>query len=653
MSNNFLAEVADFFMQKKVFTTISSRPSSDPNTGIAQNGKTYAMRVKMYKSKDQATIPRVSQGRGDYTPPQHPSSSRETFTMYSRPTAFGPPQWLSGSGIFASVDMGLGEQGENYAFTPPYYYGEAWADISFTPSQTKKYTISEIIKDSTVQYYRYKEIEDTFDEGAKSFFIEKNSMDLSATVNLFSQSDYSEEQIAEGSQVVQDASENPSRWVIQTKFETPMLNFNHLSASDSVTLPNNASQSVPRGMWHQYGLIEEDPTKGIFLQVTDIPDLWIENVVGNDSGDYESLADLCGFSTEAKRLGEIADEKKISEAVVAVPFIEEEGQRKFFRIPRIDIERAFGGSVSRSLVGDSVLKMVSKMQNYVLPPPMDFINNSNIDPFAMYIFEFSHTLKKQDLANIWQNLYPEIGQTFETAESTVSHELLAHELLGGGAKLNPQGTLDVNAVGNEIPNKVRWMVFKVKQRAAINYNKRIIGRQNIDIFEENAPKISYNWPYDFFSLVELAKVEAEVTFSERLVKSGQEPRETIVPKYGTKFFGEGTSIDAANKVGIDEGARTRSSQQSAAEAQRIRDEVEAERLASLNEFGRTPEEAEERARLKSEYALGTGEYLGRTTSGGRMTKRMTNSDYDGDGKRDPEDGGYDPTDINNDGSTET
>jgi hypothetical protein len=36
-----------------------------------------------------------------------------------------------------------------------------------------------------------------------------------------------------------------------------------------------------------------------------------------------------------------------------------------------------------------------------------------------------------------------------------------------------------------------------------------------------------------------------------------------------------------------------------------------------------------------------------------MTKRMTNSDYDGDGNRDPEDGGYDPTDINNDGSTET
>ena len=359
--------------------------------------------------------------------------------------------------------------------------------------------------------------------------------------------------------------------------------------------------------------------------------------------DYESLADLCGFSTEAKRLGEIADEKKISEAVVAVPFIEEEGQRKFFRIPRVDIERAFGSSVARALVGDSVLKMVSKMQNYVIPPPMDFVNNTNIDPFAMYIFEFSHTLKKQDLANIWQNLYPEIGQTFETAESTVSHELLAHELMGGGAKLNPQGTLDVNAVGNEMPNKVRWMIFKVKQRAAINYNKRIIGRQNIDIFEKNAPKISYNWPYDFFSLVELAKVEAEVTFSERLVKSGQEPRETIVPKYGTKFFGEGTSIDAANKVGIDERARTRTRQQRAAEGQRIREEAEAERLATApNEFGRTPAEAEERARLKAEGKLGRGKYKYINSDGHLQSSYATNTDYDGDGIRDPEDGGEGP-----------
>ena len=195
---------------------------------------------------------------------------------------------------------------------------------------------------------------------------------------------------------------------------------------------------------------------------------------------------------------------------------------------------------------------------------MNFIKNDTIDPFAMYIFEFSHVLKKQDLANIWQNLYPEIGQTFETAESSISHELLAHELLGGGAVMTPEETLDVNAVGNELPDRVQWMVFKVKQRAETNYYSKIIGRQvesrpqtsgggaggnNMQTTSFNVANlaqtnqatvtseglntdVSYNWPYDFFSLVELAKIESEVKFAEKLIKPGQEPVNTTVPIVG-------------------------------------------------------------------------------------------------------------------------
>ena len=165
--------------------------------------------------------------------------------------------------------------------------------------------------------------------------------------------------------------------------------------------------------------------------------------------------------------------------------------------------------------------------------------NPSIDPFAMYIFEFSHVLKKQDLANIWQNLYPEITQTFETAESSITHDLLAHELIGGGAVVTPEGTLDVNNVGNEIPNRVRWMVFKVKQKAETSYYKKIIGRRD-DLAEASVNseglnvRISYNWPYDFFSLVELVKIESEVEFSEREIKPGQQPRKTIVPKINRK-----------------------------------------------------------------------------------------------------------------------
>ena len=544
MAQNFMAEVPEFFMKSKSFTSIVSSPSNDPNVGsigAADVGKKYMMRIKMYKSQDQATLPQISGSLvGTFTPPQYPDTSKETFTMYSRPTAFGPPQEVDGAS-----SMSLSSEGNNYSFTPPYYYGQAWCDVLFEPTEEKKYSIQEIISSSSIRQWRYASVTDAKDL-TKTTFVnglytnalnpdKELAMQLNASVNIFSQTTAGE--------AGADASDPPSRWVIQTKFETPMLNFNHLSASTSITLPQNASQSVPRGIWHQYGNIETEASKGIFLQVDDVPSNWITNWIGDNFDNYRSLVDLCGFSTEATKLGQIADEKLVSEAVVAIPFIEEEGERKFFRIPRIDIQRAFGSAADRALVGDSVLKMIVKMQQYVFPPTMDFLKNETIDPFAMYIFQFSHTLKKQDLANIWQNLYPEIGQTFETAESSISHELLAHELLGGGAVATPEGTLDVNAVGNEIPDRVRWMVFKVKQRAQINYYKKIIGRQD-DLPEATVSsegvnvQVSYNWPYDFFSLVELAKIETEVKFAERAIKTGQEPRETIIAKTSNRTRGK-------------------------------------------------------------------------------------------------------------------
>jgi hypothetical protein len=146
---------------------------------------------------------------------------------------------------------------------------------------------------------------------------------------------------------------------------------------------------------------------------------------------------------------------------------------------------------------------------------------------------------------------------------------LAHELLGGGAVVTPEGTLDVNAVGNEIPDRVRWMVFKVKQRAEINYYNNIIGRQDdlpeASVSSEGANvQVSYNWPYDFFSLVELAKIETEVKFAERAIKTGQEPRSTIVPKARQKIVdpitGEINQAAVDGAYELDETIRIQSTQ---------------------------------------------------------------------------------------------
>ena len=566
MAHNFLAEVPDFFLQGQQFSTIYSKPSNDPNVGNAVSGSTYKMRVKMYKSSNQPLSPTslFTDEESFFTPPQYDSNTIESFTMYSRPSAFGPPfkvvkefdylipnLWPPTSFRTSSFTASYHDPdvGENYAFTPPYYYGQSWADIEFTATQTKKYTIEEIIRDSNVTYYRHLHPSSSIsidptgsNAGVSNGVYNSNAMQLSASVNLFAQGEIKITEMFEGSAaqvaVAVDASDdNKSRWIIQPYFETPMLNFNHLSTSTSLTLPTYGSQSVPRGMWHQYGRIETDTNKGIFLQVTNVPNRF-RSVVSGSIAD-RSLVKLCGFKNESKRLGQVAHAKVISEAVVAIPFIEEDGQRKFFKLGNTITamkSNILDEKSKRNIVGDSIFDMVDKMKKFVIPPSLDFIHRKDIDPFAMYIFEFKHTLNQQDLADIWQNLPPTIGRSFEEATATISHPLLASELLGGGDTISTQG----KKKGPPLPDKIQWMVFKAKQRAETNYYDKIVGemestvggtgggRASNDFTTRRLAKqaasmlrpenvnvnVSYNWPYDFFSLVELVKIDAEVTLSD-------------------------------------------------------------------------------------------------------------------------------------------
>jgi len=696
MIHNFLAEVPEFFMPNSSFSTIISKKSSDPTVGNAARNRTYMMRVKMYKSMLSASAghgPEDSVTLTGSTPQVTSSANKETFTMYSRPSAFGPPSSFVykgdpesvriscdhgnladndsftitlngerykiifandarhattdstftdlrgvGAGIFAHVNFqsvdttsaaiadalatlystvngftaavtlstnctitrdepgdiigtNVGEfagstaisinqvqgativefvetagyRGNNYQFTPPYYYGQGWADIKFTATESKKYSINEIIRNSTVQYYRY--LSQTSDASTSagrtqisaSLAFNDTALQLSASLSLFGKA--SVKQIGKGANeqtIIASTLENDDQqWVIMPHFETPMLNFNHLSASDSITLPLNGSQSVPRGMWHQYGLIEEDPQKGIFMQVTDVPNKHIEKVLDSratfspdgvhQSQTTGSLMELCGFDSNPVKMGKIADTKRISEAVVAVPFLEEDGRRKFFTLDRDEVTVAELIARGKNVDGfkritginanpsRSIQRMVSKMKNYVFPPPMDFCNDRDIDPFAMYIFEFHHALKKQDLANIWQGLMPKIGTTHQESVAFFGHRLLKKELLG---------------LDNQLPSKLKWMVFKVKKRAKTNYYEKILDRTKgvagqigaLDsefkdslqsaLGETNLkPGVSFNWPYDFFSLVELAKLDTSVVFKpeQPIVESPPPPEPPPLP----------------------------------------------------------------------------------------------------------------------------
>ncbi len=618
MVSNFLAETGEFFLKNKDFASISSLPEGDPNFGNAEAGKTYMMRVKMYRTisgdKDLWETPAgtyyAPTPAGTFSIPQDTGSMEQAFMMYSRPSAFGPPQRLHVSGAhgdnigfkftnwsdfkrqdsidtFYSVNEAVtitvhngnptipaspyedlqidstnthyllgndSDQGYNYPFTAPYYHGEAWADVTFQANNTEKLTLSQIINSSSVEFLRfYEPVPDHAVSGEFSNWrlVNEDAMQLASSINIFSKGVLKQDitqtkrkGIRNDVQVQVDTNVgNQYRWIIQSKYETPILNFkkyNHNSTD--VTLPSNSKPTTPIGMWHQYGELPQNPNEGVFMQVTEVPDEWLDNAMNAKSFQTGSLVELCGFSTDPVRLGDVALTKTIKEAVVAIPFVERGGQRQFFTIDREDINNALEPS-TKNLVGKTIQDMTQKMKDYVFPPSMDFVNNDDIDPFAMYIFEFKHTLDKQDLADIWQNLSPDIGEYHEEAEAVISHELLAHELLGGKADLKPgrntEFELNRQVRKDKIDSKIRWMIFKVKQRAKTNYFEKIFARNES---QESGTKLnkttlsstgasknaSYNWPYDYFSLVELIKMDAEIDFA-RPDDENQEEKLVIKP----------------------------------------------------------------------------------------------------------------------------
>ena len=589
MTNNFLAEVPEFFLPSGEFATLKSKPQKQFLP--LETGSVYGLRIKIRKSYNKArqqAVNRAPAHQPYYVPQDVYSDSekfknannqrnnhlplKETFTMYSRPSAFGPPV----SGRNAAMAGGTHTTGDDYkyaltadsltginpAFTPPYYDGESWCDVVFRPSSSYV-TLGDILADSQKLYWRFDKTmgahitkNNAQGDNTKPYGmlnINNFSMQLSSSFNLFGKA---LEPVVkfdkDGNPVEVGAStDENSVWVMQPKFETPMYNFADSGVHairDSVNtlqIPVHNSESVSRGMWHQFGVIPTDPSRGIFLEITDIPNnflkervpLFISGAVGtNDSsnsfnyefddtkfkgiynnGQVRPLLDIVKFDQKIVKLGQTADKKIVSEAIVAVPFIEEAGKRKFFKLDKQLVDE-YMKNPETDKVGDSIKHMLTAMQKYVIPPTMDFVTfRDRVDPIAMYLFEFNYELSQDDLSHIWQNLMPPSARTVQVAETKVNHKLLLNEIFGNAAK----------ETGQSINDNLKWMVFKVKQKANKNYFSKVVtanqdadpryrssfkaGRSGEDV--DKLGDMSYNWPYDFFSFVEMVKLDAEVKIS--------------------------------------------------------------------------------------------------------------------------------------------
>lgn len=526
-ANNFFAESINLFLKDGNLTTVSSLPDSDPNFGNVEAGKKYMMRFVCSHSKyrQQKDIDNVITEIGvDILTSQSYEWNPPTITMYKNlgsgsgytqeknvyGASFGPPVDSNNAAVTISASYN--------PFTPPYHGGYSDITLTFAPTASGKITIDNLLTQLTMSYLRY----DYFTFASTTADSQYNKMQISASFNLFQKVTEKQPIFDSNGNISQINSTGQStRWVVQPKFETPILDFSNCS----VTVPVSGAAGISRGMWHQLGEIPTSANKGLFFEVQDLryDELTDPTLTG-------SLADLVGFKKGARKIGQIREKFTMKEAIIAIPFYTDiNGKEQNFGIPRKIIENAELFVNGQKELYDletkeypnvtpsqSIIDMVSKMKEFVIPPKFDFLTNKEINPMTMYIFDFEMSLDQDDLSKIWQNVAPKQVYKASELERTIEHDL---------SQFTNNG-FDMLA---EIKNNIQWLVFKVKQKASWNYFSKTADTNDDvkfsfkngkkDSAKEFEPNYSYNWPYDYCSIVELANIESGIKFGKKSVET--------------------------------------------------------------------------------------------------------------------------------------
>lgn len=472
------------------------------------------------------------------------------------PAACGPLDYIEVDvgQVNTSRDSVFGAAEYSY-YTPSYFNGISFCEITFKPfdeagdvvdsTRKRRFTLDEILGQSKVSYFRFSDnntinqyfeyinkdyIDSTpilgeyeFELTGSNYFatfkssLSTNKMHINDSVNLFDVVRNKElEYTPEGNPVfVKDSSTAGNRWVIYPKWECPIYDYKNVEKTYSAS----GSLHDTKGIWHDYG--QDVIGNGVHLQVADIPDRkfvtpYVPGALAPVTGQLiavdkvltGSLADVVGFPKTPVKLGRTADKTRVEEAIVAIPFLENNGIRNFIQINPDAIRRAKNNFVTLEngdRIGKSVIDMVKAMKKFVIPPQFDFLTFDGsegkpvVDPIVMYIMPFSYEFDREDLKRIWHNVSPKT--VMKEASVTLGHELMEGELLS-----------------SIIDDKMKWLVFKVKQKAEWSYWSKTFTTKDDDRFRfdfqgndiKKAPEYSYNWPYDFFSVLDMAKLEAGV-----------------------------------------------------------------------------------------------------------------------------------------------
>jgi len=252
------------------------------------------------------------------------------------------------------------------------------------------------------------------------------------------------------------------KWTPTLKQEFPFLDHSDINsgnpiASENIDPSNIYGISDLKGYMRNYGKLSEG---GLYIEISDIlgntKDKNNNNIIVTDS-----LADAFGINKENIPLGKLKDSKEISELVCLVPY---------------DIKSE--KNISIDIKSKNYLDNFKYFDKYIFPEKYDYVTGTP-SPYLFYAFECAASLSTLDLSHIWQNVMPSQSFTFKEGKLILS-----------------ENNADICKKISQ-PN-IKWQIFKVKRRAKIN----------------NGKTSNYNWPYDFFSIVECGALSVETEFED-------------------------------------------------------------------------------------------------------------------------------------------
>lgn len=548
--SNFYAECVKFFLKEEKMTTFVSRPDNEWPSFIKD--KTYTMDVILEKTSGFTMMEAYHSDKHPIGPNGEKMDGRyfgypvnkTNLRLWKRQETVCPPSGEESGDIKQELTLEESKLIFNdpaYApYTPPYFEGRAIARLSFTPQQDGKYSLDELFSQLEItDIFPFVEEGKGWEEGSDA---QVHKMTIGSSVELFgnlqsvttSLTSIKEGSIIQSRDIKQELSNKI--WVISPRMEVPVLDF-----SDQEFEPFEKSylktSGYGRGMWSGYGKVPIGDS-GIKMSLT-FPFYREQRTTSkfgkNKLPDNISLLDHVGFDVKEEKIGEVAESKIISEAVVMIPYLDtgvpgtiynELLQKhifavdyEIFKVQKENLEQGksaisqgdFG--MEKEIKETSISSTIKTIPKYVIPPELDYYHNDKIAPFIMYMFEFNHKLEKQDLVDIWQGVMPEISRVARVA----SEKSEIPDLLEINHKFTPFDFFH----GRPLPNELKWMVFKVKKRAETKYTNitkytrndvRFDPRLEIGRKEE---LYSYNWPYDYFSLIEFAKIEIDVRYKNK------------------------------------------------------------------------------------------------------------------------------------------